>query len=399
MAAFNYLELARDEGLETSISQEDGSGSCTYQLQGANAATPPTVRQLSDFVPFLIGTVNNLKKKVVRKDGNADAGKVRRTLPKLHPFIPTLTAAGVRSIKGEGTASAGTSVQILGLDPISTQFTHYTHYNYKIEFKKRPYFLVPDSQIVVTTSGAQPYYPPGSTGPGSAKAYYYANEWVRYTSRTQAPTADTVSATTGQMVLRTASGSDPNNWNFQGTTYQDLQNHIIEFTWYLVPYRYFLPHTEGGVTYKPYLTRFKNCVNQYEWNGYPRGSLLYLGATPQIFIPEVPAVTRFLGISVAQSQDLLCNVKLRFLYTTREGTDVPNDDAGAGPVDAMFTDRNNVPAGHNLQPNFVTRLFYYATTEDPTAPADHTKWRASFPSFPFQLLFTDPLLVQPAGVI
>jgi hypothetical protein len=386
LVTYNYLELAREQGMKTSLSHEDGAAQCTYLLNGVNENTAPPVSQLSGFASYLAGGVTNLHNKTVLHTV-PEGGKIIRRLPKLHPFEPTLSAAGVASIAGVGKQTEANSLPLVGVPAVTEQFTHFTAYEYLVEFRKRRYFLLPD-ELIERPSAT--YYPPdGSEG----KRYYYAEEWKRFTERTLVPAPDTVNATTGAaMKFRTASGAAPTGNQYPNNVALYLENQLLEVTWYMVPYRYFFPATLEGVTYKPYLTRFVNRVNQRDWWGFPKGSLMYLGATPSPFIPMTTNVLQFLGVGLSQSQDLLCNVKLRFLYTAREGTDVPTTGNGLANL-------NNIPAGHNLQPRHTDRKFYYTTTEDPANPADTTKWFASYPSFPIELLFTDPLLIQPDGPI
>ncbi|AWM40303.1 hypothetical protein GobsT_12280 [Gemmata obscuriglobus] len=164
---------------------------------------------------------------------------------------------------------------------------------------------------------------------------------------------------------------------------------MIELNWFMVPFRYFQQYGDS----KPYLTRFQNTINQYPFLGFGAGSLLFLGATPTSYIPVTPDAKLYTqGLETGADAGLLCNVKLRFLYTSREGTDVPDS---SNPL--LTANRNRVAAGHNLLINYSDRRYYYTATE-PTLGSDAGR-HPSFDSFPFQLLFTDPLYQQPGGVI
>lgn len=382
--AFTGLELTTDGDRDNlGISQEEGASDVSYLLYGTNESTPPTVAKLSEFIDFVNGGVSNLEPKVV-SPGTAGAGKVVRVLPPVHPWRPELSAAAVVSLTGAGTQLVGNATQVFGLTPMVTQFPHWTQYQARVRFTKRPYFLLSDEKINLV-SGSTYYKPDGTDVP-----YYYADEWRRFCTTTRAPTGDTVNATFGQMELRTQSGDPPNTNPYPGSVYVHLQNSVVEITWFQVPYRYCLDFTIAGTTYKSYLTRFTNCVNQRAWNGYAPGTLLYLGATPTAYIPSTPKRQKLLNaLALGLDQSLLMNVKLKFLHTSREGTDVP--DTG----NPLLTNLNNVAGGHNLQPYFGDRRFYYAASVA-TTDADR---RASFESFPFELFFTDPLLAQPSGVI
>ncbi len=383
MAEFNFLELAREDGYTASSSAEDGASKCTFQLKGEDDDTPPEVEQLTSFSRFLCGGVDNIDPKVTQPT-DGDAGKIRRQMPKTHPWDPELSAAGVGRIQGFGGQSEADAVAIQGLESVTEQFTHFTHYHYETEFKRRPYFLMSDEYVA---RNKIKYYKPD----GTDTDVYYAAEWNRFFVKTTEPLPDTVNATTaGQMKFRT-SGGGLDGVQFPGQTWVYLHNQRLIAQWYMVPYRYFFAFTEGGVTYQPYLSRYLNTVNQNDILGFLAGQLLFKGATPTPFMPQVADIVDYLDEGLFQSDAMLCNVRMEWLVTTRETDDPPA--AGTKGLPNL----NNIPAGHNLQPSFTDRKFHYVTVEDPGAPADETKWRASFPSFPHELLFTDPLLAQPGG--
>ncbi|AMV25522.1 hypothetical protein VT84_14080 [Gemmata sp. SH-PL17] len=376
----NFIEIVGngEGGMQTAISQEEGSATAIYRLLGADEDTPPTVAEVAQFFDTMIGGVLNLEPKVVNT-ATAGAGKIIRVLPPVHPFRPELSAAAVDNMVGIGNQTNGASVSIFGLPPVTAQFPHYTAYDYRVKFTKRPYFLLPDSKVAVKSAT---YYDAN----GASSSIVYAEEWTRFCTTTRAPSNDFANATFGQLTFRTDSGTDPDNRQYNNSVYVNLQNSHIDINWFQVPYRYFLDF-EG---LKSYLTRFVGTVNQRDWNGFPAGSLLYLGATPtSIYIPASPKKNTVLWGALATGIDdsLMCNVRLSFLHTARQGTDVPTS------AHALLTNKNNIAAGHNLQANFKDRRFYYVVGDGGT---DATR-NATYQSFPFELLFTDPHLEQPGG--
>lgn len=377
--ALNLLELT-DTPMVTAVTQEQGRAEATYRLSGEDEDTSPTIGKISEAFNYFTGGVSNIAPAAVSPGSNG-AGKVVRVLPPVHPFRPELSCSGTTSMQGSGRHELGISTAVYGLDPVTEEFPLFKQYDYRVEFTKRPYFLLPDEKIELKN---EIYYPPdGSSG----VQIYYAEEWRRFTSTTREPTGETTSCDTGQMTFRTQSGTGANGKTYTGRPFIFLQNEMIEITWYQVPYRYFL-NIDG---YKPYLTRFTNTVNQLEWNGFDAGSLLFLGATPTPYIPSAVKQQKFLNaIAVGLDQNLLCNIKLKFLHTAREGTDVPTSGG-------LLTNKNNIPAGHNLMANFGDRRFYYAVGGT-SADSDANR-NATFQSFPFSLLFTDPMLMQQGGVI
>jgi hypothetical protein len=375
MSAFEYELWAKEDQLRTAISMETGAAQAIVHFQN-----PAELSDLADFASFLTGSVGNSAVEL-----NGISGKINRNLPLIHPFIPQLSVAGITSIVGasEGGKVSKDALAIIGLDSLVEQVDFYPSYLFAVELQKRKYFIKPDSRIGTTSNTYYPY--DGSSG----IAYQAANEWQRFTEEAIFPLPDTASATVGTQVLRTHTNQSPGVGQFANSSFLFLQNQRVEIMWYQVPYRYFFSQTIAGITYKPYLTRFVNHVNQYAWNGREPGTLMFMGATPQIYIPQIPDIDDFGEIA----EDRLCNVKMTFLETSREVEDPPQTG------DTMLTNLNYIPAGHNAFPNFADKNFYYAPTLGPAPSTDQTKWAAPFPSFPFELLFCDPLFVQPGGPI
>lgn len=381
MAEFNFDELTREDGYKASSTVEEGVGRCTYQLKGADSDTAPTPDKIEAFCTFLCGSVDSIEPKV-RKSSDENGGKILRRLPKLHPFMKSLSVAGVVEIKGEGNGEEADSVELAQVPSVTDKFWHYQRYNFVTEFRRRPYFLVPD---VFIKRGKRKYY----LQDGTETDIYYAEEWRRYITKLLQPLPDTAKATTGgQMRFRT-DGTSLDGTQYPAQVFQFMENQVLEVNWFMVPYRYFFPYGSQ----KPYLTRFINTVNQNELLGFQPGELLWLGATPTPYLPQTTNQVQLFGIAITQSQSELCNVKMRWLVTTRTSEDTPA--AGTKGTD----NKNRIAAGHNLMPSFTDRKFHYVTTEDTSNPADETKWEPTFPSFPHELFFTDPLLEQPSGPI
>lgn len=392
------LELSLADGLVSGISYESGRATCKYHLSGASESTFPTVQDIRDTVDDILGKVVNLNP-FTTENSDPNGGKIRRKLPKCHPFLE-MPAAGITSIAGSTGSQNATPFRPRSYGPASTsyvtrQFKNYSNYELQVEFQKRNYYMKADEFV---GRGASLYYPPGAT---SSLVVYSAEEWTRFHWDTFTPLSDTLSTEYGQMRFNApATGAPIDGAQFLGSPYVYAQNFMYECTWYQVPYRYFYDFTIDSVLYKSYLTRFVGCVNQNDWNGHAAGSLMYLGATPEPYTPPIQSVLRlpgFLGGTVFDTnQSRLCNVRLRFLKTTRTTDDPPNLS------DTQFTsDKNIIPAGHNLQFDYRTRKAYCVHTFDGTSPAtetDQTKWKPCFQSFPFELFYTDPLLKQPTVI-
>lgn len=378
MPSYTATELT-DPPMSTAVSMEDGSAEATYRIEPVNDGDFVEPQHVQWLIDKFLGGVLNLKTNVI-SPGTADAGKVVRVLPVVHPFRPELSVSGI-TLMGSGRWDS-TDSQDVGLEAVTTAYPKWRAVDFKARFVKRPYFLVDNSEIAVKQDLI--YWPPDGT---SGIPIRYAEEWKRFTEFKRAPTNETVSAEHGTVTFRTQSGSEPNGFSYTGQPDLFLQNELIEFDWYQVPYRYFFQYE----THRPYLSRFLGHVNQHDWFGFPKGSLLYLGATPtKIYSPVTPDPNLYQAkLQTGVESGLLCNVRMRFVYTAREGTDVPNDSH------ALLTNKNHVAAGHNLLPQFGDRTFRYAVGSGAT---DADK-KPTFPSFPVQLLWTDPLLMQQGGAL
>lgn len=393
--AYRLVELAREEGLQTGIGLEDGRGLGKYQITGISENFFPTLTDIRTVCDGILGGVNNLAAKTSDRSQDADAGKIKRRLPKIHPYFE-MPASAILSITGQSLQQEATPITPINYGAqtesyVTSGVTNYSNYEMQVEFKKRNYFLKPDSAIARKTAS---YWPVGAAADESIQLYY-AEEWNRFTFKTFAPLGDTVSSQFGRMLFFAPdfdTGDEKiNGRQYEASPYVHLKNQMLEVTWYQVPYRYIFDLTVDGVLYESYLTKFINRVNQRRFLGCAAGTLLYLGATPtEVYIPPIPgqvfgAGAIFQPNPLFAEEDLLCNAKLRFIYTPRTS---PQDY----PDDADPFQGNIIPAGHNLFPNFADRNFYFCYTGDMGTP---DTVRPAFDSFLFEMLFTDPLLKQP----
>lgn len=379
--AFRVTELVGGEGANFGISQEESACEVTYHLDSDTENQAPTVAQLSGWVDSVLGGVANLEPRVVNR-GAAGAGKIVRALPLVHPWRPEMSAAAIVSLahatEQHDPANATT---VFGLTPMKTSYPNALAYRARVKFSKRPYFLLPDEKIELER---RVYYNPD----GSEVPVYCAQEWRRFTRVNRKPRGDFATASTGgAMKFRTQGGSAPDTEQSTAIATMYLQNSDVEVEWFNVPYRYTLDYQNQ----KSYLNRFVGTVNQTEIMGFLPGSLLYQGyeVTSQ-YIPVTPKRQKLLNaLALGLDQSLLCNLKLKFIHTSREGADVPN----SGSV--LLTNRNNVAAGHNLFPHYTTRQFYYSVSE---AVGGDAYRRPAFDSFEFGLFFTDPCLQQDSTI-
>jgi hypothetical protein len=375
-----------------------GMPSLTYleelgDLSPATATFAITSQQSSAVYLFANPSFDDLRNSIIDLLGytstRATDGRISRTLPARHPayqwkFADTAAYQGVGSQFTLVQPSPG-----LG-SPIIPNFPLYASYHVRVSYSPRPYNSWQDRDISVLDGT---YYPKDDAGSGAGTAYKCATEWLRFTEWVQRPLNNFISAQQGQMVFR-ANGSggavQPDGISFQDSPKLYLPDSVLTVKWHMVPYRYILSANS-------YLTKFIGHINQNAFGPtvvnagtfgpYSKGTLLYVGATPTaIYTPPVPD-EGLLAFNAGNGflRGMLCDLDVNFLYTARTiGTVTTNTP------DMSAVNRNWVVAGHNLLPWLTTRKFYYATTYDPANPADQTKWRPSYNSFPMELLFTDP---------
>ncbi len=90
---------------------------------------------------------------------------------------------------------------------------------------------------------------------------------------------------------------------FVGSPYVSLQNQAMELTWYQVPLRYVFDFTRDGVTYKSYLSRFVNTVNQNEILGARREAYYSRAPLPS---PTCPRLSPHRGSAASTSTRHYC---------------------------------------------------------------------------------------------
>lgn len=372
---FSYIEEMGDTS-PTAASFSNTSQSVTGVYYFAN----PTFDQLRLSVVDILGFT----------DTRVGDGRIRRQLPLRHPAYSWMFAESCAP-QGVGSEHTMTTLTDGVGSPVIPAFVLHENFNYRITFSPRPYNSWQDKDVRLVDGV---YYPKDDTGSGGGTAYKAAEEWLRFTTFDLAPLNNFITAQQGQMKFRasaTGAGSPPPD----GIQYQDsprmyLPDSLLRVRWYEVPYRYLTSDNS-------YLLKFVGHINQDDF-GFPeanggalkpftKGSLLYLGANPtRIYTPPIPSegiLSRNFGDSFQRSR--LCDLELTFMFTARKIGSTTGDTPSFAAVN-----RNWVVGGWNLLPWLTTRKFYYATSYDPDDATNQAKWRPTYNSFAYPLLFTDP---------
>jgi len=300
-------------------------------------------------------------------------GQIQRTLPLAHPVYPNLVADSVNIAPVQGddfVAEVTDPDDVLEAQPPAKRIIWHS-YEFTVNFAPVPYAMVRDERILKTESAWYDFS-------GVLQPFFYVNEWVRYTDLEVRPREEFIKAKQGQMKFRTAANKP--NAPYPGVSSMPLPNDSIMLTWYRVPYRYVKSANS-------YLRRYRFCVNQFAWEGFDAGELLYKGFTVRRYSPPIVGLDEKWDVGVT-STEKLCDITIEFIATDRAATDPP------ATTDPPYSDtnRNWVMNGFNLAPYWRNRKYYYVSMV--AKPPDFPDEVPMFRSFPVEILFTDPDVVQ-----
>jgi hypothetical protein len=194
----------------------------------------------------------------------------------------------------------------------------------------------------------------------------------RFTDYEILPDIDIITAQHGNMVFRT-SGGGPDGKSFTGMPRVYIPKAVLKVRWFQVPYSY-IEHTDSIIL------RYLGHINQAEFQLgnrlWPKGSLMYRGVSVKRYTPPIPNTTILAGLSV-YSPEKICDLEFYFEYTRR---------VNAHPLSPNPSNKNRIQEGHNCMPHYGDRKFYYVTTQAALSANQYP----TYPSVPFQLLWTDP---------
>jgi len=352
------------------LTAESAACSEVYCLEAdADSTDPPTALDVRETVQYFLGDTAF----------ESFDGQIQRTLPLAHPIYPNMVADSVNVVPVGGDKFSWEVTdpdETLEAPPPKT-YVLWEAYEFTVNYSPVPYALIRDENIQRTEGQ-------WTDTDGTPKSYFYWTEWWRYTDQEVKSRDEIIKAKYGKMKYRSASGNV--NAPYTSLAMMPLPNDSLFVTWYRVPYRY-VKSTNS------YLRRFRYRVNQFTWEGYNPGELLFKGYTPRRFAPPLAGADPAWESTSIASTEKLCDIVLEFIVTRRTGTDLP---AMTNPPYSNVNG-NWILAGHNLMPYFRDRKFYYVSCE-PKAP-DSSKEFPHWTSFPVELLFTDPDVPQPSSFL
>lgn len=335
--------------------QSTSPGAASFAMEGGRATL------LLD----VIGPADNLEEAITELLGACKAkgdGRLERTLPKAHPLFPWLFCERINNIQGMGPDADDTPAEPELEAPSLSSYQGYSRYRLTCEFTPRPYAVLPDSEVEVSSSS---YY----TDAGGSTSSTVAQEWVRFLDVQADAKPELATAQQGEMVFLTNAGTTPpHNVSFPGFPRIYLPNGQVRMRWYQVPERYV---SSRNSNLKKYIGR----VNQTGFDQWEAGELLYLGYTQRRYTPPIPDRVANNNDNTIFTAEKLVDLELTFEETVRT-------------IGSAWTPSNAswVAGGHNLQPFLRDQKFYFAGRKSSTA----SERLPTFLSFQIGLLFTDP---------
>jgi hypothetical protein len=321
-------------------------------------------------------------------------GRLDRQIPQTHPQIPWLMATSIASFRGVGLRDEeNASFAVLAdseaaddLPAVTDTYMQYARYDVRVLFEAPAFNLRTNDDIGLTETGD--WY----DDLGDRQIYRYAPEWLRFTDAPRHDDSEFVQFKQGQMLFRStlagaASGkASPDGAAFPGVVRIGAPKQTMLMTWLRVPESYILSADS-------WLARLVYRVNQKPWLDFLPGQALYRGykilrrSTP----PFPDELEGFPGVF---SSEKLVDVELNIGICRFACDDAPEP-----------TNKNFVANGWNLfhwagdrRPHYVTSLGIDLGGTLP--PADQEALRVPvYRSAPLELLFTDPDIQNPIGIL
>lgn len=316
-------------------------------------------------------TYNDLKKKIREILGytTTDGAGLKRFLPKAHPLFPWLFASRISQVQGFGSPTLESSDVLETLEVAAfDEYARYPKYRLTIEFEPRPYVLCNDDLIENTLTKSWTDADGTVIGPK-----IYAEEWKRFVDIDFQGASQYLTAKRGQFKFRVGGGNELNGKEAgEGQVRMAYPKSTVIYRWFQVPY-------EHVIHARSYIVAGLGRVNQFEWDGWPAGTLSYKDFKTRKYTPAAPEVSAAAETAI-YTANKLCDIDFIFEYLEPPLTAAPTSTANA----------NAIAYGHNLLPYSNTGSWYYASTDIAPLVAAVNNDKPVYPSYMFELLFTTP---------
>lgn len=306
----------------------------------------------------------------VRKAGDG-TGKIIRGLPAAHPFYDWMYATKISDIQGISPDGRFISNQFQRQEQLFMRdFVSYAKYKMSIEFQPRPYLIATDATIFGQQEAKDWYY---NLGNFTVK-FLDSKEYLRFTDIDVNFKTEILSSPQGQFKFVANVGQAPHNTPISnqngGGVNIIVGKREVKITWFFVPYEVvFGENIASGI----------GKVNQYDFYGYPAGSLLFEGVEVKKYPPPYPNILPN-PLANGPSTEKVCDITFVFSCLQQTGNELGSGIPAINPVG-----RYKIPYGHNLLPWPGDLKWYYAETSAPAGAA----WspRPVYGSYPMERLF------------
>ena len=367
-----------------------------------------TLHCAADVLPSLIYTLIGDTQGGYPK-GSADFGKIKRILPLAHPYFPWLYCTAITDITGNAyvnsvpfEATDNFGKEVAGKDLLQSTAPYwnmYREYTVKAEFSQRSYTVVNDSEITTTANNLVDFYSSKNTSdtPDFPLMPVY-DEWSRFCTVEYDIEGQFLSAEQGQFkMLSKRPTVQVQPTPMKGNIRQFRPGSSITYKWYGIPYEWLTgPDIQvAGGPPKGFsvLDYAQGTINQYNFDGWPEGTLLYTGAkVSKIYNRPYPQIA-YNKISPKR----LCDLDLKFTYRDPRRR-LEDED----PVSGLKQYGSFVPRGNNTVPNARDGYNYPVVyqgvgtgTPLPDRPfiSETDGGQGIYPSFPHEFLFQDPAYI------
>ena len=366
-----------------------------------------TLHCAADVLPSLIYTLIGDTQGGYPK-GSADFGKLKRILPLAHPYFPWLYCTAITDITGNAYVNSvpfettdNFGKEVAGKDLLQSTAPYwnmYREYTVKAEFSQRSYTVVNDSEITDGAVDVNFYSSKNTSDTPDVEAIPVYDEWNRFCTVEYDIEGQFLSAEQGQFkMLSTRPTVQVQPTPMKGNIRQFRPGSSITYKWYGIPYEWLTgPDIQvAGGPPKGFsvLDYAQGTINQYSFDGWPEGTLLYTGAkVSKIYNRPYPQIA-YNKISPKR----LCDLDLKFTYRDPRRR-LEDED----PVSGLKQYGSFVPRGNNTVPNARDGYNYPVVyqgvgtgTPLPDRPfiSETDGGQGIYPSFPHEFLFQDPAYI------
>ena len=300
---------------------------------------------------------------------NDGTGRLIRKLPAAHPYYDWLFASKINNIEGIrpiGRELGETYQKDKSLNYIY-DFVTYEQYKVSIQFEPRPYLMMNDTDL---------------KGKQEQKKWYYnlaedfvnftdVKEYLRFVDIECEPAAEFLSSPQGQFRFKTSDNTAPGGPPPNGGSSVTNQNggginllvvkRKIKFTWFFVPYEViFAENVISGF----------GKVNQYDFYGFPAGSLLLEGTEVKRYPPPEQMIKPD-PVNAGPVAQKLCDVTFVFNCLMQPQKDLSTKIPASTGFRKTY--------GHNLLPRAGELKYYYVEGDFNSRPV--------YESYPMERLF------------